>query len=49
LYGGNDLGHIEEEPYDEYGNTLVGNELLELNKRHENYADELEKIKAMLE
>ena len=30
-----DLRNIVEEDFDEYGNTLVGNELLELNQRHD--------------
>lgn len=30
-----DLNHIEEEPYDEYGNTIIGNDLLTLNKKHD--------------
>jgi hypothetical protein len=42
------LNGIEEEPYDEFGNTIIGNELLALNQKHEQYADEIEKIKQML-
>ena len=43
-----DLVNIEEEPYDEYGNTIKENELLELNNKHKQYADEIEKIKQMI-
>ena len=40
-----DLNGIEEEEYDQYGNTLLGNELLTLNQKHDNYSNEIEKIK----
>ena len=41
-------GVIEEEPFDEYGNTLKGGEdLNDLNQRHENLANEVDKIKRM--
>jgi hypothetical protein len=39
---------IEEEPFDEYGNTLKGSEMNDLNARHENLAGEVDKIKRML-
>jgi hypothetical protein len=39
------LNGIEEEPYDEYGITLKGEDLATLNMKHDQYADELEKIK----
>jgi len=30
-----DLGHIAEEDYDEYGNTLIGGDLAALNLKHD--------------
>ena len=42
------LGNIEEEAFDANGNTLTGNELNELNSKHEILADEIEKIKQMI-
>ena len=31
---GEELVNIEEEPFDEYGNTITGNELMQLNQKH---------------
>lgn len=38
---------IEEEPFDEYGNTIKGSEMNDLNTRHEQLANEVDKIKMM--
>ncbi len=52
-----DLGGIEEEPYDEFGNTIKGTDadtfkggdnLEALNRKHEEYASEIEAIKALI-
>ena len=40
-------GIIEEEPFDEYGNTLKGSEMNDLNGRHEYLANEVDKIKRL--
>lgn len=40
-------GVIEEEPFDEYGNTLKGSEMNDLNTRHEHLANEVDKLKRM--
>ena len=40
-------GVIEEEPFDEYGNTLKGSEMNDLNGRHEYLANEVDKIKRL--
>jgi hypothetical protein len=40
-------GVIEEEPFDEYGNTLKGSEMNDLNTRHDHLANEVDKIKRM--
>ncbi|CDW74030.1 UNKNOWN [Stylonychia lemnae] len=47
-YLNNDLNGIEEEPYDEYGVTLKGEDLAQLNMKHDQYASELEKIKQLI-
>lgn len=38
-------GVIEEEPFDEYGNTLKGSEMNDINARHDNLAHEVDRIK----
>jgi hypothetical protein len=38
---------IEEEPFDEYGNTLKGSEMNDLNHRHDYLANEVDNIKRM--
>lgn len=38
---------IEEEPFDEYGNTLKGDDLNDINNRHESLAYEVDKIKRL--
>ena len=43
-----DLNGIEEEPFDEYGNTLKETDLAQLNQNHAAYASEIEEIKQML-
>ncbi len=43
-----DLGFIEEEAFDENGVTLAENDLAQMNFKHEQYANELEKIKQSL-
>lgn len=40
-------GIIEEEPFDEYGNTLKGSEMNDLNGRHEYLANEVDKLKRL--
>lgn len=40
-----DHGVIEEEPFDEYGNTLKGSEMNDLNARHDNLSNEVDRIK----
>jgi hypothetical protein len=40
-------GVIEEEPYDEYGNTLKYSEMNDLNTRHDQLASEVDSIKRM--
>ena len=40
-------GVIEEEPFDEYGNTLKGSEMNDLNNRHDYLANEVDSIKRM--
>ena len=40
-----ELGNVAEEEFDENGNTIQENDLKELNKKHESYANEIEKIK----
>ena len=40
-------GIIEEEPYDEYGNTIKGNDMYDLNARHNELANEVDSIKRM--
>jgi hypothetical protein len=40
-------GVIEEEPFDEYGNTLKGSELNDLNYRHDMLASEVDKMKKL--
>ena len=48
-----ELINIEEEPDDQYGNTIMPNEnnqnLFALNAKHDDYAEEIEKIKQMIE
>lgn len=57
LSSNDDLQGIEEEPFDENGNTLKGEDLksmhvtddLEtLNRKHSEYADEIAAIKALI-
>jgi len=40
-------GVIEEEAFDEYGNTLKGSEFNDLNYRHDHLQGEVDKIKRM--
>ena len=51
-WGGNDTpgdlnGVIEEEAFDEYGNTLKGSEFNDLNYRHDHLQGEVDKIKKL--
>jgi hypothetical protein len=43
-----DLNGIEEEPFDENGVTLKEVDLATLNKKHDAYASEIERIKEMI-
>lgn len=47
-YLSEDLNGIEEEPFDENGVTLKEVDLATLNKKHDAYASEIEKIKEMI-
>jgi len=38
---------IEEEAFDEYGNTLKGSEFNDLNYRHDHLQSEVDKIKRL--
>jgi hypothetical protein len=46
--GEEENGVIEEEAFDEYGNTLKGSDFNDLNVRHDLLQNEVDKIKRMI-
>ena len=46
--GEDENGVIEEEAFDEYGNTLKGSDFNDLNVRHDLLQNEVDKIKRMI-